>query len=155
MQETEIGGEAGDAVDAEQMRHRLQPRHLGEMPGEHGGIILPAGVTEHDIARRKSRCFRGHDFCNAAARHHGVGLDRSAVGGAVHPCPVGGVQRDIACLHKHLAVLRFGNAPVDQLEMFGSQLAGRLLDQQDLTIDRVVHGVSPLSLTVLDAVGCA
>jgi hypothetical protein len=53
MQQTEIGGEAGDAVDAEQMRHRLHVRHLGEMLGGHRRVILPAGVAEYDIARRE------------------------------------------------------------------------------------------------------
>ena len=52
IEQAEIGGEAGDAVDAEQMRHRLHLRHLGQVLGRHRRIILPAGVAEHDVARR-------------------------------------------------------------------------------------------------------
>ena len=73
----------------------------------------------------------------------------------MHPRPVGGIERDIACLHQHLAVLRLGHFPVDHLEVLRPELAGRLFHEQDLAIDGVVHGVSPLGVIVLDAVGCA
>ena len=56
-EQAEIGGQAGDAIDAEQMRHRLHLRHLGEMLCRHRGIILPAGVAEHDIAGARPGAF--------------------------------------------------------------------------------------------------
>ena len=58
IEQPEIGGEAGDAVDAEQMRHRLDPRHLAQVLCRHGRIILPAGIAEHDVARGQARRFR-------------------------------------------------------------------------------------------------
>ena len=71
----------------------------------------------------------------------------------MHPGAVGGVERDVARAHQHLAVLRLGHLAVGQLEMLGPEFSGRLFDQQDLAIDDVVHGVSPLDVIVLEAVG--
>jgi len=149
MQQAEIGGEARDAVHAKQMRHRLHLRHLVHMLRRHGGVILPAGVAEHDIAGRKSRRFRGYDFRNAAARHHSVGLDGGAIGGAVHPGPVGGIQRDITCPHQYLAIPRLRHGAFDHPEMLRPQFPGRLLDQQDLAVDGVAHDVSSIGATVV------
>ena len=143
MEQAEIGGQPGDAVDAEQMRHRLHLRHLGQVLCRHGRIILPAGIAEHDVARLEVRRFRGHDFGDAAAGHHGVGFDRGAIGGAVHPGPVGGIERDVARPHQRLAIPRLGHGRLRHLEMLRPQFAGRLLHQKDLAIDGVVHGVSP------------
>src|SRR2546423_2451842 len=56
LEQSEIGGEPGDAIDAKKMRHRLDLPHFGQMFCRHRGISLPAGVAEHDIAWRNSRC---------------------------------------------------------------------------------------------------
>jgi hypothetical protein len=111
------------------------------MLARHRGVILPAGIAEHDIAGREACGLRGDDLRDAAAGHHRVGLDRGAIGGAVHPGPVGGVERDITRSNQHLAVLRRGHRAIDHLEMFRPELAGRFLDQQNLTIDGVAHDV--------------
>ena len=91
-------------------------------------------------------------FGDTAAGHHGVGLDRRAIGGAMHPGAVGGVERNVARAHQRLAVLRLGNRGVGHLEMFGPELAARLFDQQDLAIDGGVHGVLPSARFIRDAV---
>ena len=134
------------------MRHRLHLRHLAQMLGRHGRVFLPAGIAEHDVAGHKPRRLRRHDFGDAAAGHHRVGLDRGAIGRAMHPCPVGGVERDIAHAQQRLAVFRFRDGRLGHPEMFRPEFSGRLLHQQDLAIDVVVHGVSSLEVALLDAV---
>jgi hypothetical protein len=113
------------------------------MPNTLSGIFLPAGIAEHEIAGAKVRRLRRYDFGNAAAGHHGVRLHCRAIGGAVHPGAVGGVQRDQPRAQQRLAVLRLGHGAVDQLEMSGRELSARLLHQQDLAIDGGIHAVLP------------
>src|SRR5882757_6483595 len=78
----------------------------------------------------------------------------------MHPGAVGGVERNVARAHQRLAVLRLGNRGIGHLEMFGSELAARLFDQQDLAIDGGVHGVLPsarsfvMQLTADEAAHC-
>jgi hypothetical protein len=74
------------------MRHRFDFRQFAEAFCGNGRVILPPRVTEYDVARRKPRRLGGYDFGNAAAGHYGVRLDRSAIGCAVHPGPVGSVE---------------------------------------------------------------
>src|ERR1700733_6945238 len=125
------------------MRHRLEARHLAEMLGRYGGIVLPAGIAEHKVTRPPAPARRRHDFGDATAGHHGVGLDRRAIGRAVHPGAVGGVQRNVAHPQQRLAVLWLRDGGFGHFEVLRTKLAGRLLDQQNLTIDGVVHGVPP------------
>src|SRR5207237_9893415 len=79
IEQSEIGGEPGNAEYAEQMRHRLQLRHPGEMLCRYRRIILPAGIAEYDIAGFQSVSLRCSHFADAAAGHHRVGLDRCAI----------------------------------------------------------------------------
>ena len=69
----------------------------------------------------------------------------------MHPGAVGGIERDIARPQQRLAVFRLRDGGLGHLEMLRPQFPGRLLDQQNLTIDGVVHGVPSRILVVLDA----
>src|SRR5947209_20633747 len=62
----------------------------------------------------------------------------------MHPGAVRGVQRDIAHPQQRLAILRLGHRALRHAEMLWPELAGGFLNQQDLTVDGVAHGVSPL-----------
>src|SRR5439155_13896934 len=44
IEQSEIGGEPGDTVDAEEMRHRLDLRHLAQMLCRDDSVVLPAGI---------------------------------------------------------------------------------------------------------------
>src|SRR4030081_3659788 len=123
------------------MRHRFDLRHLGQMLCRHHRVILPAGIAEHDVARSKALRVGRNDLGDAAAGHDRVGLDRRAVGRAVHPGPVSGVQRDIAHPQQHLALLRLRDGAFEHFEMLRPEFPGRLFNQQDLAIDSVVHRV--------------
>ena len=57
LEQSEIGGEPGDAIDAQKMRHRLDLRHFGQVFCRHRRVSLPASVAEHDIARLNFRRF--------------------------------------------------------------------------------------------------
>src|SRR6202008_1099727 len=50
VKQPEISGEAGEAVHAQQMRHRFDLRHFGQLPGGYNRVILPAGIAEHEVA---------------------------------------------------------------------------------------------------------
>src|ERR1043166_9377231 len=60
----------------------------------------------------------------------------------MHPCPVGGIQRNIAHAQQRLAVLWLGNAAFRHAEMLRSEFASGFFDQQNLAVDGVGHGVS-------------
>src|SRR5205807_1097022 len=79
----------------------------------------------------------------AAAGHHRVGLDRCAIGRAMHPGAVGGIERNIMHAKQRFAVLWFRNGRACDSEMLGAELAGRLLHQQHLSIDTRAHGTPP------------
>ena len=98
------------------------------------GVVLPAGIAEHQIAGGEARRIGFHHFGNGAARHHGIGLDGCTVGRTLHPGAVGRIERDVKHPQQNLAVLGFGNGCFRHLEILGQQLSGRLLDQQNLTI---------------------
>jgi len=75
----------------------------------------------------------------------------------MHPGPVGGVQRNIAHPQQGFAVPGLRNRRLRHLEVFGPEFPGRFLDQQDLAIDAVIHGIPSLTwqfLAVLDAIDC-
>jgi hypothetical protein len=99
-------------------------------------------VSPNTVARRKARRLGGHDFGNAAAGHHRVGLDRSAISRPMHPCPVGGVERNIAHPQQSLAIPGLGDSALGHFEMLGPKFSGRLFNEQDLAIDTVTHGIS-------------
>ena len=108
------------------------------------GIVLPAGVGENEIARRETRRLRGDDLGDAAAGHDRIGLDRRAIGRALHPGPIGRVERNVAHPQKGFAVLKFRDLRFNEAEVLGAELAGRLFDQQNLTIDAAIHNACPL-----------
>jgi hypothetical protein len=128
------------------MRHRLDLRHPGEMFCGEYCIVLPAGVAEYEVAGVKSRRFRRHHLGNATSRHHGVGFDGRAIRRAMHPGAIGGIERDVADAQQCLAMPRFGNRGIGQLEMLRPEFPGRLLDQQDLAIDARAHDDPPLAM---------
>src|SRR4051794_10358822 len=57
VEQSEIGGEPGDAIDAQKMRHRLDLWQLAQMFSRPCGVLLPAGVAEHEIAGSQPRRF--------------------------------------------------------------------------------------------------
>ena len=63
----------------------------------------------------------------------------------MHPGTVSSVQRYVAHAHEDFAVVRLGHRAFDEAEMLESELARRLLDQQDLPIDTLFHD-KPLSV---------
>jgi len=87
-------GQPGDAIDEEQMRHRFQLRHLVQMLCRHGGVSA-SGVADTMSPWRDLELSTPPPR-DAAAGHHGVGLDRRAIVAPCIPGPVGGVQRDVA-----------------------------------------------------------
>ena len=50
IEETEIGRQPGDAVDAQKVGQRLDAGKLGKKLARRRRIVLPAGVAEHEIA---------------------------------------------------------------------------------------------------------
>src|SRR6516225_3247471 len=51
IEQPEIGGEPRNSIDAQQMRHWFDLGHLCQMLRRYGGIVLPAGIAEYDVAR--------------------------------------------------------------------------------------------------------
>src|SRR6516162_7640880 len=145
LEQAEIGGEACNAIDAEEMRQRLHLRHLGEVLCRYSRIILPAGVAKHDVTGCQARRPGCDDFGDRAACHNRVGFDSRAIRRAMHPGAVGGIERDEARAQQSFAVIRFRDRRAGQLEMFRSELSAWLFDQQDLAIDSRVHGVPPVT----------
>jgi hypothetical protein len=63
----------------------------------------------------------------------------------MHPCAIGGVQRDQSHAQERFAVLGRRDRAFNQTEVLGPELAHWLLDQQYLTIDAPGHAfVLPL-----------
>jgi hypothetical protein len=96
----------------------------------------------HDVTGRKPRRFRADDLGDGAAGHHAVGFHGRTISRAMHPRAVRRIERDVAHAHQRLTVLWRRDRALDHLEMLGSKLAARLLDQEDLAIDGRAHGVS-------------
>jgi hypothetical protein len=65
----------------------------------------------------------------------------AARGCAVHPGPVGGIERNITHPQQGFAVPGVWNASLGHLEMLRSQFPGRLVHQQNLAIDTIAHGI--------------
>jgi hypothetical protein len=85
------------------------------------------------------QCLRLDHLGDASACHDGVGLHRRSISRSMHLGTVGGVQRYVAHAHDDFAVARLGHRAFDEAEMLESELARRLLDQQDLPIDTLFH----------------
>ena len=127
------------------MRHRLHPWNLGELLAGEDRVILPAGIGEYEITGRELRCLRLDHLGDASACHDGIGLHRRSISRSMHPGTVSSVQRYVAHAHEDFAVARLGHRAFDEAEMLESELARRLLDQQDLPIDTLFHD-KPLSV---------
>ena len=123
IEQAEIGGEPGDPIDAEQMRHRLHVRQLDELLGGKGRIVLPASVGEHEISRLEAGGPRGDHLGDRDPGHDGAGPDGGAIGRTLHPGAIGGVERDELGAHEDLAVLRFGRHPLAQRKVFRGKLS--------------------------------
>ena len=104
LEQAEVGGQAGDAIDAEQVADRLGLAELGQMPGRQRRIVLPAGVGEHQVAGLEP-VGRGSRPPRPARRRPSRRL-RSAPPDrcALHPGAVGGVEGNVAGAHQHLAL---------------------------------------------------
>ena len=112
MDQPVIGRLAGDAVERDQVAERAHiRRQLLQAARLVHGIILPAERAAHDVAGRKPvRRARAHD-ADAVAVHDVAGADPLAVGVALHPGPVRGVERQQDRPDLHLTVLRFRKFP--------------------------------------------
>jgi len=110
-------------------------------------------ALEHEIARHQFGRLRRHHFGDAAAGHHGVGLDRRAIGRAVHPGAVGGVefllhvrQRLVAQQprnrqrhrREYLAVIGDGKAALHFHDLFDRHAHVGIVDTNDVDVVRVM-----------------
>ena len=139
FQEAEIGREARDPVHAQQVCLGPEVREFANTSGRERGIVLPAGVGEHEIPGLQVVGIGFNDFRNPAPRHHLPALQGGTIGRALHPGPVGGVQRDVAGLQQHLSLARRRSLAAPEREMLGREPlgAGEPL-QHDLTIAHCV-----------------
>ena len=153
MDQAVIGGLAGDAVERDQVAERA---HIGRqlLHAVHlvRGVILPAQRAADDIAGREPLRLARDDDADAVAVHDVAGADPLAVGVALHPGPVGGVEREQQGADLDLAGLRRRRRAGAHLEMAVLQLAGRSFDQEDLTV-RFGHRAFPPCSTRREALG--
>ena len=140
LDEAVIGGLAGDAVERDQVAERLRiGRQLLQPMRLVHGIVLPADRRADDIAGGKPVGFTLRHDADAVAVHDLAGADPLAVGVALHPGPVGGVERQQEAAHLDLPVARRRDVAGPHLEMALLQLAGGSFDQENPAV-RLGHG---------------
>ncbi|KOT02711.1 hypothetical protein DM50_3748 [Burkholderia mallei] len=138
VQQSEVRGEARHAEHAERVRRMRDVRERHQVGAVGHGVVLPAGVRQHEIAVAERGHARRDDAAHRSAHHHAAELDgRSIRGRVAHAAAHVRIERQPDRAQQHLARRGHGHRRRFGAEILRRGRALRARVQHDPAVGRL------------------